>query len=95
MICSRVHLNAISDKDREPNRLSTHSAEAVDTRREPLGNIDREYAIYSGGIDALEERKQGRIQQIGRVDRTELLDGQMRMTNDILALQLLGSAVVI
>lgn len=76
-------------------RGSVHGAEAVHAWWETIGDIDGQYTVDGRGIDSLEELEDGWVQYIGRINRVELLDGQMRVSNDIVALQLLGSAIVV
>lgn len=72
-----------------------HGAETVDTRRKTGCNIDTQYTIDGRCVDALEKGKDSWVRRLSVLERVDLLDGDVTMSNDIVSLQLLRRAIVV
>jgi len=70
--------------------------ELVDTSRKSIGNISSQDSTLCGTVQAFEESKYSRVEDLSRVEGIELLDDDVRVSSDdTLSIELLGSRKVI
>ena len=57
--------------------------EAVDTSGETVRDVSGNNAVLRGAVNALEESEAGRVGRSGLVERSQLLDDNVRVADDI------------
>jgi hypothetical protein len=76
-------------------RVGVHRAETIDSGWEAGSNINSQFSVNSLVVDSLEERKDSRVQWLGRGEGVELLYRYMAVTDHVVSLELLRCTIVV